>query len=58
MSSEEMISFVFFSILVSMATNDKSTASEAIYARSSFFHMEKVSVSIGILNSPFKMEGQ
>ena len=44
MISEEIIIqifFQFFSILVSMATNNKSIASRAIHAHSPFYHMEK-----------------
>ena len=44
MIAEEIIIqifFPFFSILVSMATNNKSTASRTIHAHSPFYHMEK-----------------
>ena len=44
MTSEEIIYFFFFpffSILVSMATNNKCIASGAKHAHSPFHHMEK-----------------
>ena len=49
---EEIIILVFFSILVCMATNNKSIASGTVYARSPFYQMEKVLIEI--LNSSVK----
>ena len=50
MISDEI--FPFFSILVPMATNYKSTASGAIYAQFSFYYVDKS--FIVVLYSPFK----
>ena len=44
--------YLFLSILVSVATNNRSTTIMAIYVSSTLYHMGKV--FIGILNSPVK----